>query len=125
MAYDPKKVHEYYLKRRKLKGLKKKGKKKKAAKISAKKLFESLSPEQKDQALEAQARINVQKKEFNKKLNELIKNKVKEIQASNMSNEEKAVAAEKIRLQYAEAKKQAATAFKEQYTNELTTISKG
>ena len=125
MAYDPKKVHEYYLKRRKLKGLKKKGKKKKAAKISAKKLFESLSPEQKDQALEAQARINVQKKEFNKKLNELIKNKVKEIQASNMSDEEKAVAAEKIRLQYAEAKKQAAAAFKEQYTNELTTISKG
>ena len=84
-----------------------------------------MSPEQKDQALEAQARINVQKKEFNKKLNELIKNKVKEIQASNMSDEEKAVAAEKIRLQYAEAKKQAAAAFKEQYTNELTTISKG
>ena len=125
MAYDPKKVHEYYLKRRKLKCRKKKGKKKKAAKISAKKLFESLSPEQKDQALEAQARINVQKKEFNKKLNELIKNKVKEIQASNMSDEEKTVAAEKIRLQYAEAKKQAAAAFKEQYTNELTAISKG
>ena len=125
MAYDPKKSREYYMKRRKLKGRKKKGKKKKAAKVLVKKLFESLSSEQKDQALEAQARINVQKKEFNKKLNELIKNKVKEIQASNMSNEEKAVAAEKIRLQYAEAKKHAAAAFKEQYTNELTAISKG
>lgn len=125
MAYDPKKAHEYYLKHRKLKGRKKKGKKKKVAKVSVKKLFESLGPEQQDQALEAKARINVQKKEFNKKLNELIKQKIKEAQSSDMSDEEKAVAAEKIRLQYAEAKNQAAAAFKEQYTNELNTIAKG
>lgn len=130
--YDPVKAHEYYLKHRKLKGRKraklntkvraKKKKSGKAKKVNEKTLMASMNDQQKEQALEAQARIKLQKQEFTKKLNETIKAKIKEAQASATTDADKKIAAEKIKLQYAEVKKQANAKFKADLLNELKSI---
>lgn len=130
--YDPVKAHEYYMKHRKLKGRvklstkvkatkKRKGKGKKQTTAA---IVSALSEAGKAAAIEAQAKINVEKKAFEKKLNETMKAKIKEATAEATTDEEKQIAAEKIKLQYAEVKKQAAAAFKTRYDNEVKEIAK-
>lgn len=122
MAYDPQKAHEYYLKHRKLKGRKKKKKGKKAKKPTVKSLMANMTEEQKLKAYEAQARQKLEKKEFTKQLNAMIKEKVNALNTEGMSEMDKAVAIEAIKLQFAEVKKQANAQFKANLIAELQTL---
>lgn len=111
------------MKRRQLKG-RKKGSKKKGSKKTSATSTAGFNEQQLAAATEAKARLNVEKKEFNKKLNEMMKRRIEEFkqQAGAMDETEKSVAIEKIRLEYQETKKQASKIFKERYAAEIQKI---
>lgn len=131
-----------YTKQGKLKGRKKKStlefskkkrskakykkKKKKGKKKKAKVTTDGMNENGIAAANEAQARINVEKKAFTKKLNEEMKKKIADVKASmeGMSDTEKEVAAETIRQQYKDIKSKATKAFKQKYTAQLTELRK-
>lgn len=135
MAYDPKKAHEYYMKHRKLKGRKKKSssglslkvkktKKKKGSKKTKKLTLDGLNEAGKAAANDAQAKINVEKKALTKKINEEMKKRISDLktQMQGMTDTEKAVAVEKIKLEYNAMKKAANAKMKERYNAELQAI---
>ena len=86
--YDPAKAHEYYLKHRKLKG--------QNERTSTK----GLNEEGKNAAKYVKEQIMAEKKEFNKRLSEQLKEKIGQLKESlkGASKEERAEAALSIRI---------------------------
>ena len=136
--YDPVKAHEYYMKHRKLKGRvravtkMKAGKAKKATgskkKSSAKKVnrtsTKDFNTEGLVQATKAKDKINTEKKEFTKKLNAELKEKLKQLKAGleGKTDDEKADAIARLKVQYDDIKKKVNSYYKEKYARELDTI---
>lgn len=122
--YDPVKAHEYYVKHRKLKGRKKgKGRKKSASKTNRLSLT-NLNESGLSAANKAKASINIEKKEFNKKLSEALKNKVKELKEKmkDATEVEREAAVLALKDKFAEIKKQTNAYYKEKYAREIDTI---
>lgn len=110
--YDPVKAHEYYEAHKKLKG--------RQSRTSTK----GLNDEGKATAKYVKEQIMAEKKEFNNRLKEILKQKIAEIKESlkDQSKEYRADAIAKLREQFKDIKEKAKEAFNEKYAKEMDKI---